>query len=401
MARLSPFAGVSRHGAGPRSATLRGATLRSATFLSLSAALLGAALLGVGHTFIVPGGPGTTDFVQYWSAAEALRRGQNPYDPAVLLSIQAPLVSLTEVIRLWNPPLIVPLISWLPALTFKAAAVVWFALGGLLITLACRMVLGLGPRLSLLVVMPVLLTFYPFIDSLQYGQVAPLLLLGLSGFLVLLPTRPFSAGVALSLTLLKPHLLALIYVVSAVQAIRARDLRAVGGFAAGALVLGIGAELLAPGIFTLYLSALAEPPVYFQTPTAASWLQWALPGNPSWPRLSLPIGAALLTTLIAARAPLRPLTTILPVLLPLSLLAAPYGWTYDQMLLLPALFIILHRWGHRGTLVLLAAHLIALYRPDGIPMQYFVWYPLLILGLGLFTLIRGRTASPSLQSGPG
>src|SRR5205823_3347134 len=51
-------------------------------------------------------------------------------------------------------------------------------------------------------------TFYPVLLSFRFAQLAPLMLLGLGGFLYFeVKGRPVWAGVMLALTLIKPHLL--------------------------------------------------------------------------------------------------------------------------------------------------------------------------------------------------
>lgn len=65
-------------------------------------------------------------------------------------------------------------------------------------------------------------TFYPVLLGLKFVQLGPLMLLGLAGFLRFEERRPILAGLFLSLTLLKPQLLCLIWIAVILHSVRRR-----------------------------------------------------------------------------------------------------------------------------------------------------------------------------------
>src|SRR5262245_2694716 len=58
--------------------------------------------LGEGYAY---GSPGTDDFIEYWTAGQLLRAGENPYDFKRLHELQLQLGSPHDFpIIMWNPP---------------------------------------------------------------------------------------------------------------------------------------------------------------------------------------------------------------------------------------------------------------------------------------------------------
>jgi hypothetical protein len=183
------------------------------------------------------------------------------------------------------------------------------------------------------------LLFPPAVFVALGGQIGGLILLGLTGFVVAVgKRRDFAAGLFLSLLTLKPHLLLPFGVVVLVWSWRERRFLPLVGAAAGVAVGAIIALLLQPDIFGQYLEfARAEVPEedVVSTPGAALrqivgfrhfWVQW-IPAV-------LGIGWAMVR--YSGLASRWNWSSELPQLAAVSWLAAPYGWVYDMVLLMPA-----------------------------------------------------------------
>jgi hypothetical protein len=92
--------------------------------------------------------------------------------------------------------------------------------------------------------------------------------------------------------------------------------------------------LLAPNVFHNYAGAVALPP--WATPTIGAWLRMNLGVERKWLQFlpSLLGGLALLAWLLRRRGPWRWEVLVGPLLVT-SVVTAPYGWSYDQVVLLP------------------------------------------------------------------
>jgi hypothetical protein len=195
---------------------------------------------------------------------------------------------------------------------------------------------------------------------------------------------------------LKPHLLYLVYLWLLLHAVRSRSIAVLVGLVLGAVGLTGAALLVRPDILWLYAAAIAEPPIYWQTPTLGSWLQLLSDVHEPWVRL-LPSAITLLclSGLWIFRSSVRTWVaqrSALYVLVPLSLLTSPYGWQFDHVLLLPAALWCFSRAQtlapQRALLpgaVLILLNVAVLLTPPGLEMEHFWWYPgiLFLLALGL------------------
>jgi len=357
------------------------------------------------------------DLLQYWSAAQIFIAGGNPYDVALLneLQIKAGRPESTDTIVMWNPPLILFLIFPLAFFEFKDAAVAFFVIGGVAICgsfYISRKTLKnpdriLSDRQGLLQI-AFLVTFYPAFLCLAYGQISFVLLLAFSAYLYLDSIHKndhcssFWAGVALSFTCVKPHLLFLLYLYIFGSSCKRKSWGTVMGIAFGVSLLLLFAFVVNHEIFSFYLASASRPPIYWQTPTLGSWLQGLTGIHEVWVRLLPTLCTALLLvfSMVIHPAFFR-LKEAIYLLVPLSLLTSPYGWVYDQMLLLPtAIWIICRSKGIveadiKVTLLamlLISSNMIMMFVPAEAGQQVHLWYPAVFFLL-VFFLLKQRTAS--------
>lgn len=147
-----------------------------------------------------------TDFISYWAAGHLLAHGQNPYDMQAVrsLEIAAGRDVGEPVLMMRNPP-----VAFLMALPFgwmapKTGVILWmfFLIGAL--ALASRLIWQINGRPnSLLNYLG--FGFAPVLACLMARQTGILLLLGIALFLFLFKQRPYLAGAALLLCALKPN----------------------------------------------------------------------------------------------------------------------------------------------------------------------------------------------------
>ena len=352
--------------------------------------------VGSGNTLI--------DFVEYWSGACLTVAGKNPYSLSEMQGAQAPfLIGKPLPILLWNPPLLIPFIAPLAAMSFPIARIVWLILEVIASVIGLRLLLLRAPykatssaeKFSLGVL---ILSCYPLFLSLYEGQVTPLCFLGYSVFLWLLfeVRSPFYAGIALSLTLFKPHSLFLVYGALFIEAIRTRNFRVVAGLVMGGVGMLAGALCIEPHLLQWYLEALKSPPLYWQTPTLGSFLQGAFQNDETVPRSilrALPSIFALLVLLgVAFMNRLRSLSSerALLMLTPLSLLFSIYGWVFDFVLMIPIMVIVARRvsdgyLGKVGVILILFSNLGIALAPARYGQQAFWWVPIVYVGAFLLT----------------
>lgn len=174
------------------------------------------------------------DFSAYTAAAEALLAGENPYRVDEVYLYPPPTVQVTAaVFSLVNRALPDRETAW-DAVFYLFVAGRYFALQAivlLLYLLALRC--GIGPRDGALLVGALMVIDYPLINGLRFNQVSPLMLLPLVAAMLLAERRPFAAGaVTAAGVMMKIYPAALL-----LPWLLRRDQRALGGFAAGCLLL--------------------------------------------------------------------------------------------------------------------------------------------------------------------
>ena len=325
------------------------------------------------------------DLAEYWASAIALWSGQNPYDPQVIQAIQSPYIDPHFLpVLMWNPPIILPLLAPLIYLSLDQAILVWTLLQTafyvcsvlLLSKLLTPGIQTLGKRLPTLILVG---SFYPQLSSLYYAQISGLMLFGLSAALILYSRdKHFSAGFSLGLTALKPHLFLLCYVLMLKSYKRLRVV--IFGGATLIFLLALLISCIQPKIWSWYIAATQLPPIHWRTPTIGSWLQ-AITGIHSVYLRSGPIVLASAVLFATYRHSQASLSSIVLRFAPWSLLLSPYGWVYDQVLLLPSAIWLIEQSYRSPKLGLVRIAVIGINLLLFIPigengMENCVWSPL-------------------------
>jgi glycosyl transferase family 87 len=289
---------------------------------------------------------GVRDFVEYWSASRLLLSGGNPYAPKELLALQqavgwrgaAPLL-------MWNPPWTLSLLLPFGLLDFSLSQFVWLFTHVLAVLISVQLlwrVYGDSPngfRLSWVLAF----TFVPTIFVLILGQITPLVLVGIAAFIYLEKRKQWLAmGAVLTLTAVKPHLLYLFWVVLLLWIWEQRRWRValgalVTGLIAAALPLGFDADVYAQYVELHSLSGIRQP-FDWPAPTLGNIFLILLELKSVWWRY-LPSAVGLVWLIDYWRRHRRNWRWAerLPAILLVSVVTNIFFWTYDQVILLPAL----------------------------------------------------------------
>jgi hypothetical protein len=303
------------------------------------AMLLSAAALTPG----APRGGNVNDFVAYWTAAHEVVEGHDPYAAGPVLGLERQLgFAQPKPLIMRNPPWAVPVIVFFGLLPLGAAQGLWLVAGVLAVLVAMRWLWGVYQAKGESRWTPWLATavFLPVAVALAIGQMSPLVLLGIAGFLHYEKKKKLGrAGGFLFLVALKPHLVFLLWLALLLWSIRKSRGRTLGAFGFVTLLASAIAVALDHAIFAQYLGLLTSGGVLAElSPTIGGRLRLWLPQH-YWVQ-AVPAVLALIWFLFRwrrARDGWR-WQEEMPVLLLASVLATSYGWFFDQIVLLPCVF---------------------------------------------------------------
>lgn len=279
------------------------------------------------------------DFVEYWAAGQLLAGGEDPYDLERVAELERQAGHTRDPFLMWNPPWTLPLVLPLGYLPVRAAHLLWL-LVHLGVIVGCVELLWrhyAGPSDGGLMAHLVAWTFVPTVFSLLAGQISPLLLLGVTGFLVLGRRRhDWAAGVAAALLGIKPHLVYLFWPAVLVWAVRQRRWQVLAGGAATGVVLTAVAMAFRPTVLADYWHTMTtRPPTQYSSPTLGTIIRLVL-GDAAFRWQFLPVVPGLLW--LACWRPAwasREWDETLPLIVLVSVLTTPYGaWLFDLVLLL-------------------------------------------------------------------
>lgn len=283
------------------------------------------------------------DFVAYWAAARQVLAGGDPYAARPVFAIEQQLgLNGSTPLIMRNPPWAVPVIAPFGLLSFAAAQQLWFGLGLIAVLLSAHWLWGLyhGEGQPPWTAWLATGLFLPVAVVLALGQISPLVLLGIVGFLHFQKQKKLGwAGAFLFLCALKPHLTFLLWVALLLWSIRSRTIRTLIAFAGVTITASMAAIAFDPAIFSQYLNLLTNGGVLAElTPTISGLLRLSL--GRYYPIQTLPAALALIWFFFHWRRTKEhwEWPQEMPALLLISLLTVSYAWFFDQVVLLPAVF---------------------------------------------------------------
>ena len=344
---------------------------------------------------------GEADLLVYWSASRLLATGGNPFDQTQLQALQnwtrPGSVNPLQAWAAWNPPWLLLVLLPFSLLPFDWAVRVWELCSLGLILAACawtwRWVADPADRLGLVIVLVSALAFGQTLSCLSSGQIGGLLLFGLVlGLWCLQTGHDHWAGAALLLTTIKPHIAYFVLWLVLLWVIRRRRWKVAVGLLGSALACMLVLWLIFPGWSSAYVRLLSGNTnvVFGMSAATIGGLAYAL-----WGTHVLRFAGVLLLPLTGVVLPLVDslgwLTTMNIALL-MSVPLAPYGFNFDQVVLLPTIVQMIAwmrrgeltrnwTWGIASGLLLMNAVLLRMLTRRFFYNYWLAWVPLVLAAL--------------------
>ncbi len=351
----------------------------------------------------IPRNIGVGDFRAYWSAAYLLSHSENFSDADLLMEVEREHTQWNGdfVVITWNPPWLLALLLPYTLVSYTRAVWLWMLTNIFVIfvgsVLVWRVTAVTQRSQKFSIFAPLFgLLFLPTLAALHMGQVNMLVFLGLALYLYFYEAkRPFLAGAALTLTLIKPHLVYITLPLILLDALRKRNWSLFWGAAStlGGLTLIVFG--LRPSFISDYFATVSGNPLLaWQTPTIGGILALLL----GWEWMKL-MGIVVLPAGIGIWWRIRE-QVAMPVLVAVSLLVsvitAPFGWNYDVVVLLVptiqvAVWLVERRFNWLNTAVLTLLLITINYlnfrqRTQTISEVYLFWVPLALAAVYWFAL---------------
>lgn len=281
------------------------------------------------------------DFAFYWTAARLVLDGKNPYSVADTLDLQRRLcLAGYRALVMLNPPWILPLIAPFGAMPFSRGTQLWLVMGLAIMMISVHWLWELyGDGGSRWIGWLVAATFLPVAVVLAIGQIGPLILFGLAGYLRFQARQKnYLAGAFLFFAALKPHLIFLVWVALLLYTLHRKRWESLAAFLSVLGVASLLALVLDHHVFYEYAALLRNGKAVLEaTPTLGGVLR-SISGLPAMQFLPI-AGAALWFAIYWHRwRSSWEWRSRLPSLLLVSIVATPYSWFFDQVVLLPSVF---------------------------------------------------------------
>jgi hypothetical protein len=346
--------------------------------------------------------PATMDYISYWSAGKLLVHRADPYSPAGVLALEKPFGFMPTVpLIMRNPPWALFLTAPLGFTSIRIGLFLWtLAVGGCIVTSV--QVLNPGSRDN-----PLALLFAPAIACIGAGQSSAFLLLGFVLFLHLHRTHPFLSGASLLFLAIKPHLFLVFWAVLLADCIYRRNFLIIAGLLAGLAAattfsMGIDAHIWPQYLAMLRASALDRE----SFPTISMLFRLLINARADW-LLFLPSVFAVLWGLwyYIRKRKVWSWNTHGMLLMLITVLASPYGWFTDEIVLLPSVIFALRlpeKRKYSGWILLsinCAAALIYTAAGASLESPFLLWTPIAWLAWFLYATngVRPPSTIPQVE----
>jgi hypothetical protein len=365
------------------------------------------------------------DFVEYWAAGRLFLAGGNPYSWDAMLELEksvgmepylSPETGEEMPLIMFNPPWTLVFIMPFAQSSFALSRLMWFVLGlGLVILCADGIWRAYGgSRERRWLAWLIGLSFVPTLQVLQMGQIGPLLLLGIVGFLFCIHDSGWLAGMATVLMATKPHLFGVFAVALFLWTVHQRRWSVFGGAILAVTIIMACLLVADPHLIDQYMHCMiVHSPRDCRTPILGSLLRVLFGPQQFWLQV-IPqvVGLVWVAVYWYQRRNHWDWLEQLPLLVLVSLLTTPYGaWPFDLVVLLLPLVEIAARaqWATRSQQAIMAGVYAAIEIPAlalsvaGVDSFYFVWMPpmLLLSYLALRRMLTSALATSHLPDGRG
>lgn len=337
--------------------------------------------------------PGGWDFIEYWAAEQQLIHGANPYDPAAILRIeQASGFDKARPEFWYSPPAALFMALPLGLLSAKTGLILWVIVLFACLSVSLRLLWRLnGSPDTLLFLLGYL--FAPVLICLQAGQISIFFLLCLVLFLYFRESWPFAAGAVLLPCTLKPHLFLPFAIALLLWVVSRKAFRVLAGFLFSLVAGSALTFCFDPHIWSQYSQMMrTEGMLYEFVPTLSEMLRLLIDRNAVWLQF-LPVGAGCIWAIWyfwTRRSKWDWMDHGLVVIL-VSGLCRPYGWFFDESILLPAVLtgVIRARESGRSLLpigIVAGAALLEVIGSAKIASQAYLWTSPAWLGCYLYAI---------------
>jgi hypothetical protein len=307
------------------------------------------------------------DFMTYWAAGKLNLSGENPYDPLKKEALQIELgdqATDEDLISIMlNPPWVVTLVMPFGLLNYPISRLAWllFSIGSILFSTKLLWKLFNGPPKQQWISWIMIIIFTPSILVLKVGQISTLLLLGITLFLYFtdLHKNDWAAGFAIALVALKPQVITIFLLALLFWIIEQRRWKILVSSITSVLLLTLVASIFNQQIIYQYVAMLKVSYIPdLATPTIGSYLRFFWLGTDKFWLQFLPTIVGIIWFIYYWSKKHKSWNWLeeLPLLLLISMLTASYSWTYDLVILLPAILQaaiwILSDWKRWSTIFL-------------------------------------------------
>jgi hypothetical protein len=282
--------------------------------------------------------PGGKDFIEYWAVEQGLVHCARPYDDATILGIERAAGFKLQRPEFWySPPPALVLALPLGYLGAKMGLIAWTLFHFACLAASLWLLWRLHGRPDTLLVL-FGFVFAPVVICLEAGQISIFFLLAVVLFLSFHESRPFLAGVALLPCILKPHFFLPFAVVLLLWIVARRAYAVLAGFLVALLASFCLVVSFDRHIFSEYRQMMAKEGMLNEyVATLSVSLRFLVDRHAVWLQF-VPAALACVWAIWyfwTRRDRWRWMDQGLLVLL-VSAMCAPYGWFFDESVLLPA-----------------------------------------------------------------
>lgn len=278
------------------------------------------------------------DLTQYWAAAHLVRL--NPYSLSFVTELEksAGVAVIGSPLVLKNPPWAIPFILPLGLFSYRVAFALWTVFSVVIVAGCVRAVWQLRERSESLFSILLPFVFGPTIVLLMLGQWTVLVLLGITGFLIMVERRrDWLAGSLLLLVMGKPHVSFLFLVAIALWTLRSRRWAILYSATISLTAASITMLIINPSIFTQFLERTKQ--VVDETVPYPNFggMLYTVFGHHALALLPQAAGVVWLLFYWRSRRRHWDWKTNGMLVLAVSVVSSYYSYPYDEILILPAM----------------------------------------------------------------
>jgi hypothetical protein len=287
----------------------------------------------------------STDFIAYWSSSHILVSGGNPYDQTTLSNLEQSICPGLSTqggahLNTWNPPWLLLIFIPLGLLPYPIAALVWTFINTFLIGLSLIIFWqlsshGENPR-GILFVFLAGFVFIETLATITIGQITPIVMLSVILFILCIDHRlDFYAGSILLFALIKPQVTYFFILVVLIWIIKKRRWKIIAGFCITLFISLVIYWVIIPNWVSKYIDLLNSMPYYsLYTSTFGSFIDAVF--HIKWFYL------AGILLIFVIKPVLRIVErdgwfTAMNMSILVSLPLSPFGFSFDQIVILPAI----------------------------------------------------------------